>query len=72
MFYRMTESEKKIIAKIRRQLSKNHKPYDFWFCYDGNGQAINWEGGFELGQKSKFRNQYTLKYRKQIIRNWKD
>lgn len=71
----MSNSEKKILAKIRKWLGVCHAVYDFWFVYDKGGEAINWEGGAELSQSVRFRNQYTIisgdayKYGK-TIKNW--
>ena len=71
----MTNSEKKILAKIRKWLSIGHAVYDFWFVYDKAGEAINWEGGTELSQIVQFRNQYsiiscTLYNYGKTIKNW--
>ena len=65
----LTESEKRILAKIRQSLPKNHMPYDFWFTYNDN-KAYGWEGGFELSKELIFRNKFTLEYKKRIIQNW--
>ena len=71
----MSNSEKKILAKIRKWLGVFHTVYDFWFVYDENGKAINWEGGTELSQVVQFRNQYSItpcnlyNYGK-TIKNW--
>lgn len=69
-----SQSEKKILAKIRRSLPLNYRSYDFWFVYEDNdednGEAIGWEGGFELGQQGKWRNQYTIEQGKQVKKNW--
>ena len=68
----LTKSEKKILAKIKKWLSPNHKPYMFWFIYNENDNhtAINWEGGTELSKTPQFRNQYTIEYGKKLVKNW--
>jgi hypothetical protein len=67
----MTKSEKKILAKIKNtmQYSFGNK-YMFWFVYDDNNRAIDWEGGYGLALNSQFRNQYTLEKGKQVVKNW--
>ena len=67
---KFTESEKKILAQIRKSMRDYTGKYDFWFVYDDEDNAINWEGGCELGQSMKFRNQYTVEAGKQIKKNW--
>jgi len=55
-----TDSEKKIIIKIRREVSRD-KEYNFWFVYCPNCElAIDYEGGYELPKTQHFRNTYTL------------
>lgn len=71
----MTNSEKRILAKLRRWLPQERGPYNFWFIYDKSGEAINWEGGAELSQSCRFRNQYTVvsgdAYKNgKTIKNW--
>ena len=71
----MTISEKKMLRKIKKWLGKNHKRYDFWFVYDNEEIVINWEGGIELKQRNKFRNQYSItpysSFRnRRTIKNW--
>ena len=71
----MTKSEKSILAKIKRWLGKNSRRYDFWFVYDHQNVAIRWEGGTELTQRNKFRNQYSItpysSFRnRRTIKNW--
>ncbi len=56
----MTKSEKNILAKIKRWVGKNSRRYDFWFIYGEKETAIGWEGGIELSQRNKFRNQYSI------------
>jgi hypothetical protein len=67
----MKPSEKKILAKIRKCISYSFGPkYMFWFIYDGNGTAIDWEGGYDLPLNVQFRNQYTIEKNKKIVKNW--
>ena len=66
----MTKSEKKILAKIRRYVGKSYKRYDFWFTPDDDGNAISWEGGFELPPDLQFRNEYSIAPGKQVVKNW--
>jgi len=66
----LSDSEKKIVRKIKKSLSPHHKPYDFWFVYDERGKAINWEGGTELRMDLRFRNEYRIEYGKPVKRNW--
>ena len=54
-----TKSEKKIIAKIRREVFRD-KEYNFWFVYDNDGNAIDYEGGSELPKHLHFRSTYAL------------
>ena len=66
-----TESEKKILRKIRKWLNKTGYPYNFWFTYGINNEAINWEGGFGCFSDTQFRNQYTIREPgKHVIKNW--
>ena len=68
-----TTSEKSIIKRIRIWLKdiSCYSRYDFWFIYDENDEAINWEGGFELPMFIKFRNQYSIyKTQKGVKKNW--
>jgi hypothetical protein len=69
---KLTKSEKKILAKIKKALSLNHKPYDFCFVYNDKEEAIDYEGGTELPHSLKFRNEYRVVYGKQLIQNWSD
>ena len=67
----MTESEKKILREIRKELGpyQSH-PYMFWFTFDAWGK-MTWEGGFELSLDQQFRNQYTIPGpHKQVVKNW--
>jgi len=58
---KMSNSEKKILRKIREWLGRGYGTYDFWFIHDDNEVAISWEGGFGIGQSiGEFRNQYTV------------
>ncbi len=68
---KLTESEKRIVERIRNCLAgvSHTKPYHFWFVYTGSG-ATNWEGGFELPMDKHFRNQYTIQKGKPLIKNW--
>lgn len=70
----MTKSEKSILTKIKRWLGKNSRRYDFWFVYDRE-IAVSWEGGIDLTQRNKFRNQYSItpysSFRnRRTIKNW--
>ncbi len=75
---KLTQSEKRVLTRIRQGLSKDHKRYDFWFIYDIDDEATGWEGGFELSLDIHFRNQYSLSYgkpnnidyTKSIVKNW--
>jgi len=83
---KLTPSEKKILNKIKKALTPNHKPYDFWFVYDDKEKAIDYEGGTELynpnkakptdkfsaGGNNRFRNEYRVVYGQQLIQNWSD
>jgi len=81
----LINSEKKILAKIKKTMTfsfGNH--YMFWFVYDDNHKAIDWEGGyglyddskpkpteeFSVGGNNKFRNQYTLSKDNSFVQNW--
>ncbi len=75
----MNDSEKKILAKIKRWLGKNDKRYDFEFTYQQGLNigwvAIGWVGGTELTKINKFRNQYSitpysLHHNRKTIKNW--
>lgn len=66
----MTPSENTIIRKIRKWLGKDYAPYSFWFVYDKQGKAENWEGGFNMSMENEFRNQYTIESGKKIKQNW--
>lgn len=69
----MTKSEKRILAKIRRDLRDvNYVRYDFWFVHDGENQdnAITWEGGFVLSLDHHFQNQYSIVPDKRVVKNW--
>lgn len=68
--FKLSDSEKKILGKIKRQLGKDHKRYDFWFIYNKSGMAVSWEGGFELGQSPRFRNQYSINCGQRLVKNW--
>ena len=68
--YRLTKSENKILLKIKANYGDFQGQYDFWFIYDQSGNAISWEGGFDLGQHGQFRNQFTIEQGKQIKKNW--
>ena len=57
---KFTESEKKIIKKIKQSIGNCSKVYNFWFIYDNNNIAINWEGGYELAEFAGFRNEYRI------------
>lgn len=56
-----TTSEKSIIKKIRKLIKGSSKTYNFWFVYDIVDVAINFEGGYELGNFAGFRNDYYIK-----------
>ena len=67
----LTESEKKVLVKIRRTMKFSFgKQYMFWFVYDDNGKAIEWEGGYDLIGAPQFRNKYTIEKGKHIVKNW--
>jgi hypothetical protein len=68
---KLTKSEKKILVKIKNtmQYSMGNK-YMFWFIYDDNKRAIDWEGGYGLALNPQFRNQYTLEKGQQVVQNW--
>jgi len=66
----MTKSEKKILAKIRRTVSyANGVKYMFWFVYDERGDAIDWEGGYDITLPEQFRNQYAIEKHKRVVVN---
>lgn len=57
---KFSESEKKIITKIRREVFRDQE-YNFWFVYNNTyGDAIDYEGGYALPKNIHFRNTYTL------------
>ncbi len=57
---KFSESEKKIITKIRREVYRDRE-YNFWFvCCPACHRAIDYEGGYELPKNIHFRNTYTL------------
>jgi hypothetical protein len=68
----MSPSEKKILAKIRKTMAFSlGTKYMFEFNRDGNGEAIDWEGGYDLPLTVKFRNQYTIERdKKEVVKNW--
>ena len=67
---KLTESEKKVLAKIRRTMRYSFgKKYMFWFTYDNN-IAVSWEGGYDLSLEQQFRNEYTIEKGKPIVKNW--
>ena len=68
----LTKSEKRVLQRVRSYVGTDTRQYDFWFNYDTKGEAITWEGGFELGQYGRFRNQYTIEKGKQIKKNWEE
>jgi len=70
MLLRLNQSEKKILRKIKTSLSKIHEVYQFWFVYDDNMIAINWEGGSGLSMDIQFRNQFTLHEDNRLTKNW--
>ena len=57
MFYK---HEMKVIKKIRQYAKNLTEAYYFWFVYDDNEQAIDWEGGIGLNSSTHFRNDYVL------------
>jgi hypothetical protein len=81
----LTKSEKKILAKIKSTMQYAlGKKYCFWFIYDDDDKAIDWEGGYDMYDDSKpkptddfavagnnkFRNQYTIEKDKPVVQNW--
>jgi len=67
----LTKSEKKILAKIKSTMQYSFgDKYMFWFIYDDNDNAIDWEGGYGLTGSQQFRNKYTLEKGKQVVQNW--
>jgi hypothetical protein len=80
----LSHSERKVVRRIKRFMvdflsSSIHrfnlapgegKRYDFWFLYNDNGDAISWEGGWELSKNIQFRNQYSIKKNGRISKNW--
>ena len=63
-----SKSEKKIIRQIRKTYMKLHSIYMFWFVYDIDGQAISWEGGWDLPTDTLFRNEYSIESIKPIYK----
>ena len=55
-----SKSEKKVIRQIRKDYVRPDKIYMFWFVYDIDGQAISWEGGWDLLTDTLFRNEYSI------------
>lgn len=75
----MNDSEKRILAKIKRWLGKNDKRYDFHFTYQPGLSigwiAVGWNGGTEVPTTHKFKNQYSippysLYHNRKTIKNW--
>ena len=76
---KLTSSEKKVLRRIRRWRQNSNQRYDFWFTYvlskcDCCGSkcyiAVGYEGGVDLPPYPHFRNQYSIQYRKPLIKNW--
>lgn len=67
-----SKSEQKVISQIKKEMTGISQgiPYMFWFIYDDDGNAISWEGGYEMYGDPKFRNQYTVEKNKPIVKNW--
>jgi hypothetical protein len=66
-----TKSEKKIINKIKKaQPCVDAERYMFWFVYDDNDEAIDYEGGYDLPLSHNFRNQYSIGSDRKIVKNW--
>ena len=63
-----SKSEKKIIKKIHKGYKKLHSVYMFWFVYDIDGQAVSWEGGWDLPTNISFRNDYSIENNRPIYR----
>lgn len=55
-----TISEKKILKEVHQFVKGNTKVYNFWFVYDIDDVAINFEGGYELSEFAGFRNEYYI------------
>lgn len=55
-----TKSEKKIIRQIRKNYLQPGKIYMFSLVYDIDGQAVSWEGGWDLPTDTLFRNEYSI------------
>jgi hypothetical protein len=69
--FKLTQSEKKIIGKIRKMVNYIYgQKYMFSLIYNDMGFAINWEGGYDLSLEGHFRNQFTLEHGKKLIKNW--
>lgn len=60
MIMKFTASEKKIIKKVREFTKNINTVYNFWFIYDIGGNAVNFEGGWELSDTTSFRNDFSL------------
>ena len=56
----MNQSEINQFYEVKKFVGNNLKRYDFWFVYDKNGQAIEFEGGYELPLEHRFKNEYSL------------
>ncbi len=76
---KLTPSEKKVLRRIRRWRQNSNQRYDFWFtyvigkcncCNSDCYIAVNYEGGVDLSTRLHFRNQYSIQYRKPLIKNW--
>lgn len=59
-------SEAAIIQRIKNERQPD---YDFWLVYDDNGNAVNYEGGYNLPKGKEFRNTYSLSSDGRIIVN---
>ena len=72
----LSKSEHNILMQIKRWLKKigcvppNHREYCFWFVYDIEDRAVNWEGGWELTTLCHFRNTYSILPNKHLMKNF--
>lgn len=67
----LTKSERKIFAKVRSNVQYSFgSQYMFWFVYNEAGEAIDYEGGYNLPLNVEFRNQYTIVQHGQLVKNW--
>ena len=68
----LSESEHRVLQLIRRWRKKYGitREYSFWFVYDTEDRAVNWEGGWGLSTLFHFRNTYSILPNGHLIKNF--